>query len=141
MPEQSYYRWRKQYAGMSRDQLKRLKELETKNTQLTRVVSDLMLDKMILTETARGTEGPRSETSKPFLPPSMYLPCLAHSQCIRTPGLLDIGAASLDAAQGAYRPAARTTADRGHHRTDRRVRTRCTARQAIAQQSAEGGIA
>ena len=54
MPEQSYYRWRKQYAGMSRDQLKRLKELETKNTQLTRVVSDLMLDKMILTEAARG---------------------------------------------------------------------------------------
>ncbi|SFQ11541.1 transposase, partial [Tranquillimonas alkanivorans] len=26
--QQSYYRWRRQYGGMSRDQLKRLKELE-----------------------------------------------------------------------------------------------------------------
>ncbi|MEQ5872805.1 transposase [Sagittula sp. NFXS13] len=34
---QTYYRWRKQYGGMSRDQLKRLKELETKNNRLRRV--------------------------------------------------------------------------------------------------------
>ncbi len=40
--------------GMSRDQLKRLKELETENTRLRRPVSDLTLDKMILTEAARG---------------------------------------------------------------------------------------
>lgn len=39
---------------MSRDQLKRLKELETKNQRLKRVVADLSLDKMILTEGARG---------------------------------------------------------------------------------------
>ena len=39
---------------MSRDQLKRLKELETENTQVRRAVSDLTLDKMILTEAARG---------------------------------------------------------------------------------------
>ena len=51
---QTYYRWRKQYGGMSRDQLKRLKELETENTRLRRAVSDLTLDKMILTEAARG---------------------------------------------------------------------------------------
>ena len=43
--QQTYYRWRKEYGGMSRDQLKRLKELETENTRL---------DKMILTEAARG---------------------------------------------------------------------------------------
>jgi putative transposase len=52
--QQTYYRWRKQYGGMSRDQLKRLKELETENTRLRRAVSDLTLDKMILTEAARG---------------------------------------------------------------------------------------
>jgi putative transposase len=40
--------------GMSRDQLKRLKELETENQRLKRVVADLSLDKMILTEAARG---------------------------------------------------------------------------------------
>ena len=52
--EPTYYRWRKQYAGMNRDQLKRLKELETENQRLRRAVSDLTLDKMILTEAARG---------------------------------------------------------------------------------------
>ncbi|SHI81437.1 Transposase, partial [Palleronia salina] len=46
--QQSYYRWRRQYGGMSRDQLKRLKELETENQRLRRAVSDLTLDKMIL---------------------------------------------------------------------------------------------
>jgi len=50
----TYYRWRKQYGGMSRDQLKRLKELETENKRLRRAVSDLTLDKMFLTEAARG---------------------------------------------------------------------------------------
>ena len=51
---QTYYRWRKEYGGMNRDQLKRLKELETENQRLRRAVSDLTLDKMILTEAARG---------------------------------------------------------------------------------------
>jgi transposase-like protein len=52
--QQTYYRWRKEYGGMSRDQLKRLKEPETENTRLRRAVSDVTLDKMILTEAARG---------------------------------------------------------------------------------------
>ena len=52
--QQTYYRWRKEYGGMSRDQLKRLKQLETENTRLRRAVSDLTLDKMILAEAARG---------------------------------------------------------------------------------------
>ena len=52
--EQTFYRWRKQYGGMSRGQLKRLKELEKENTRLRRAVSDLTLDKMILTEAAKG---------------------------------------------------------------------------------------
>ena len=51
---QTYYRWRKEYGGMNRDQLKRLKELESENQRLRRAVSDLTLDKMILTEAARG---------------------------------------------------------------------------------------
>ena len=51
---QTYYRWRKEYGGMNRDQLKRLKELEVENQRLRRAVSDLTLDKMILTEAARG---------------------------------------------------------------------------------------
>jgi len=39
---------------MNREQLKRLKELEKENQRLRRAVSDLTLDKMILTEAARG---------------------------------------------------------------------------------------
>ena len=52
--DQTYYRWRRQYGGMSRDQLKRLKELEKENSRLRRAVSDLTLDKMILKEAAKG---------------------------------------------------------------------------------------
>jgi transposase-like protein len=52
--QQTYYRWRKQYGGMSRAQLKRLKELEKENQRLRRAVSDLTLDKLILTEAAGG---------------------------------------------------------------------------------------
>ena len=52
--QQTYYRWRKQYAGMNREQLKRLKELERQNQRLRRAVSDLTLDKMILAEAAKG---------------------------------------------------------------------------------------
>ena len=51
---QTYYRWRKEYGGMNGDQLKRLKVLEAENQRLRRAVSDLTLDKMILTEAARG---------------------------------------------------------------------------------------
>jgi putative transposase len=36
------------------EQVKRLKELETENTRLRRVVSDLALDKLILQAAAQG---------------------------------------------------------------------------------------
>jgi len=52
--QNTYYRWRKEYGGMSREQLKRLKALEAENQRLRRAVSDLTLDKMILAEAARG---------------------------------------------------------------------------------------
>ena len=50
---QTYYRWRRQYGGMSRDQLKRLKTLEVENQRLRRAISDLTLDKLILSEAVR----------------------------------------------------------------------------------------
>ena len=52
--QQTFYRWRRQYGGMNRDQLKRLKEPQTENGRRRRAVSALTLDKMILTEAARG---------------------------------------------------------------------------------------
>ena len=51
---QTFYRWRKLYGGMGRSQLKRLKELEKENQRLRRAVSDLTLDKLILSEAAKG---------------------------------------------------------------------------------------
>ena len=52
--EVTYYRWRNEYGGLKGDQIKRLKELETENGRLRRAVSDLTLDKLILTEAAKG---------------------------------------------------------------------------------------
>ncbi len=52
--EQTYYRWRKQYGGMGTDQLKELRRLQKENERLRRAVSDLTLDKLILTEASRG---------------------------------------------------------------------------------------
>jgi len=52
--EVTYYRWRKEYGGMTTTQVKRLKELEKENQRLRKAVSDLTLDKLILEEAARG---------------------------------------------------------------------------------------
>ena len=52
--ETTYFRWRAEYGGMKNDQVKRLKALELENRRLRRAVSDLTLDKLILTEAARG---------------------------------------------------------------------------------------
>ena len=52
--EQTYYRWRKHYGGMGTDQLKELRRLQKENERLSRAVSDLTLDKLILTEASRG---------------------------------------------------------------------------------------
>ena len=52
--EQTYYRWRKLYGGMGRDQVTELKRLQKENERLRRAVSDLTLDKLILAEAARG---------------------------------------------------------------------------------------
>ena len=52
--EQTYSRWRKQYGGMGTDQLKELKRLQKENDRLRRAVSDLTLEKLILSEAARG---------------------------------------------------------------------------------------
>ena len=52
--EQTYYRWRKEYGGLSVNQARRLKRLEQENTRLRRAVADLTLDNQILKEAAEG---------------------------------------------------------------------------------------
>ena len=46
--EQSFYRWRRKYGGLEVNEAKRLRELETENGRLKRMVADLMLDNQIL---------------------------------------------------------------------------------------------
>jgi transposase-like protein len=52
--EQTYYRWRNEYGGLSIDQARKLKKLEQENARLKRAVADLTLDKLILKEAAEG---------------------------------------------------------------------------------------
>jgi putative transposase len=54
LTEQTYYRWKEKYGGMSTEQLKELKRLQEENERLRRSVSDLTLDKLILKEVATG---------------------------------------------------------------------------------------
>ena len=46
--EQTFYRWKKKYAGLGVAELRRLKQLEEENRKLKRLVADLSLDKQIL---------------------------------------------------------------------------------------------
>jgi len=50
----TYYRWRSEFGGLKTDQVKRIKDLELENQRLRKVVSDLTLDKLILSEAAKG---------------------------------------------------------------------------------------
>jgi putative transposase len=50
----TYYHWRKEYGGLSVDQVRRLGDLEVENTRLKKLVADLSLDNSILKEAARG---------------------------------------------------------------------------------------
>lgn len=52
--EQTYYRWRKEYGGISVDQAKLLKDMQKENQRLRKAVSDLTLDKLILEEALSG---------------------------------------------------------------------------------------
>ena len=52
--EQTYYRWRQKYGGMSPDMIKQFRALQKENARLRRVVSDQALDNAILKEAARG---------------------------------------------------------------------------------------
>ena len=46
--EQTFYRWKKKYAGLGVAELRRLKQLEEENSKLKQLVADLSLDKKML---------------------------------------------------------------------------------------------
>jgi len=48
--QQTYYRWRQKYGGMSPEMIKELKGLQKENARLRRVIADQALDMAILKE-------------------------------------------------------------------------------------------
>ncbi len=46
--EQSFYRWKAKFGGMTVSEAKRLKELERENTELKQIVADQVLDMRML---------------------------------------------------------------------------------------------
>jgi putative transposase len=51
--EPTFYRWKKQVAGMGVAEIRRLKQLEEENAKLKRLVADLTLDKTMLQDVLR----------------------------------------------------------------------------------------
>lgn len=52
--EPTYYKWRKQYAGMSVEEAKELRALRDENARLKRLVAEAELEKLALREIAKG---------------------------------------------------------------------------------------
>ena len=52
--EQTFYRWKKKFAGMGVAEVRRLKALEEENRKLKQLVADLSLDKHILQDALKG---------------------------------------------------------------------------------------
>ncbi len=48
--EQTFYRWKRKYGGLSGSELRKLKQLEEENRRLKQMVADLSLDKHMLQE-------------------------------------------------------------------------------------------
>jgi putative transposase len=46
--EQTFYRWKKQYAGLESTQVREFKQLSEENARLKKLVADLSLDKAVL---------------------------------------------------------------------------------------------
>lgn len=51
--ETTFYRWKRQYAGLGISELREMRELREENRRLKQAVADLTLDKTILQESLR----------------------------------------------------------------------------------------
>ena len=46
--EQTFYRWKRQYAGLESDQVRELKQVVEENARLKKLLAELSLDKAVL---------------------------------------------------------------------------------------------
>ncbi len=51
--QQTYYRWRQKYGGMSPEMVKELKQLQKENNRLKKIVAEQVIDMAILKEAAK----------------------------------------------------------------------------------------
>ncbi len=51
--EQTFYRWKRKFAGMGVVELRRMRQVEDENRKLKQLVADLTLDKHMLQEAVR----------------------------------------------------------------------------------------
>lgn len=52
--EQTFYRWKKKYAGLGVAEVRRLRQMEDENKKLKQLVADLSLDKKMLQDVLSG---------------------------------------------------------------------------------------
>lgn len=59
--EQTFYRWKKQHAGLETDQVREFKQLAEEKARLKKLVAELSLDKAVLQDVlSKKFPGPRS---------------------------------------------------------------------------------
>ena len=59
--EQTFYRWKRQYAGLESDQVREFKQLAEENGRLKKLVAELSLGKAVLQDVlSKKFPGPRS---------------------------------------------------------------------------------
>jgi putative transposase len=59
--EQTFYRWKKQYAGLQSEQVREFKQVTEENARLKKLVAELSLDKAVLQDVlSKKFPGPRS---------------------------------------------------------------------------------
>jgi len=61
--EQTFYRWKRKFAGMGIAELRRLRQLEEENRRLKQLVADLTLDRHMLQEVIRKKLSSRRSTN------------------------------------------------------------------------------
>jgi putative transposase len=66
--EPTFYRWKKQFAGMGVPEIRRLKQLEDENGKLKKLVADLTLDRAMLQDVLKRTAGLLRYRLRPLVP-------------------------------------------------------------------------
>jgi putative transposase len=59
--EQTFYRWKKQYAGLQSEQVREFRQVTEENARLKKLLAELSLDKAVLQDVlSKKSPGPRS---------------------------------------------------------------------------------